>query len=113
MLEKCINSQLLDYFENHELLTCNQSAFRKHHSTLTASHKLVDDLLDNMNKKLINGACFFLSKKSVLTQLITHSYYQNSKKMVFDIRSYFGLVITFKIVHKLLKLMEIARHVIT
>ena len=54
---------LLDYFENHELITCNQSAFRKHHSTLTASHKLVDDLLDNMNEKLINGACFFDLKK--------------------------------------------------
>ena len=33
--------------------------------------------------------------------------------MVFEIRSYFGLVITSKIVHKLLKLMEIARHLIT
>ena len=54
---------MLDYFENHELLTCNQLAFRKHHSTLTASLKLVDDLLDNMNEKLINGACFFLSKQ--------------------------------------------------
>ena len=59
-IEKCINSQLLDYFENHELLTCNQSVFRKHHSTLTSSHKLVDDLFDNMNEKLINGACFFI-----------------------------------------------------
>ena len=28
-----------------------------------ASHKLVDDLLDNMNEKLINGACFFYRKK--------------------------------------------------
>ena len=54
---------MLDYFENHELLTCNQSAFRKHYSTLTVSHKLVDDLLDNMNEKLINGACFFDLKK--------------------------------------------------
>ena len=72
ILEKCINSQVLDYFENHELLICNQSAFRNHHSTLTASHKLVDDLLDNMNEKLINGACFF-DLKCVLTQLITHS----------------------------------------
>ena len=33
--------------------------------------------------------------------------------MVFEIRSYFGLVITSEIVHKLLKLMEIARHLIT
>ena len=37
----------------------------------------------------------------------------NSKNVVFEIRSYFGLVITSKIVHKLLKLMEIARHLIT
>ena len=60
MLEKCINSQLLEYFENHELLICTQSAFRRNQSTLTASHKLVDDLLDNMNEKLINGAYFLI-----------------------------------------------------
>ena len=54
-MEKCINSQLLDYFENHELLTCNQSAFLKDHSTLIASHQLVDDLLDSVNEKLIKG----------------------------------------------------------
>ena len=38
--EKFINSKLLDYFENYDLLTSNQSAFRKHQFTLTASHKL-------------------------------------------------------------------------
>ena len=54
---------MLDYFENYELLTCNQSVFPKHHSILTASHKLVDDLLDNINDKPINGACFFDLKK--------------------------------------------------
>ena len=66
ILEKCINSQLLDYFENHDLLTCNQSAFRKHHSTLTASHKLVDDLLDNVNDNFTKRACLFYNRSHIV-----------------------------------------------
>ncbi len=63
ILERCINSQLSSYFDEHDLLSCDQSAFRKGHSTATAAHKLVDDLLDNINEGLINGSCFFDLKK--------------------------------------------------
>lgn len=59
LLEKCIQTQLLDYLDEHKLITCDQSAFRKYHSTQTAVHKMVDDFLDNINEGYINGACFF------------------------------------------------------
>ena len=59
MFEKCINHQLLQYFESHSFLRHDQSAFRKGHSTGTALHKLVDDLLDNINEGMMNAICFF------------------------------------------------------
>ena len=63
ILEKSVNQQLSSYLTDHELLSCSQSAFRKGHSTATATHKLVDDVLESMNEGLITGACFFdLSK---------------------------------------------------
>ena len=61
MFEKCINHQLLQYFESHSFLRHDQSVFRKGHSTGTALHKLVDDLLDNINEGIMNAICFFLS----------------------------------------------------
>ena len=38
-------------------------AFRKGHSTGTTLHKLVDDLLDNINEGMMNAICFFDLKK--------------------------------------------------
>ena len=63
MFEKCINHQLLQYFESHSFLRHDQSAFRKAHSTGTALHKLVDVLLDNVNEEMIIVVCFFDLKK--------------------------------------------------
>ena len=53
----------MQYFESHNQLRCDQSAFRKKHSTTTALHRLVDDLLDNMNEGMVNAICFFDLKK--------------------------------------------------
>ena len=44
-LEKCVNSQLMAFLDDHDLLTCDQSAFRRGHSTATAAHKLFDDFV--------------------------------------------------------------------
>ena len=63
VFEKCVNVQLMQYFESHNLLRCDQSAFRKKHSTTTALHRLVDDLLDNMNEGMVNAICFFDRRK--------------------------------------------------
>ena len=61
--EKCVNYYLLQYFENHSFLCHDQSAFRKGHSTGTVLHKLVDDLLDNINEGMMNAIYFFDLKK--------------------------------------------------
>lgn len=62
-LEKCINKQLAAFFDEHNLLTGDQSAFRGGRSTATAALKLFDDLLDNINDGMINALCFFDLKK--------------------------------------------------
>ena len=62
MFEKCINHQLLQYFGSDSFLRHDQSSFRKGHSTGTALHKLVDDLLDNINEGMMNAICFFYLK---------------------------------------------------
>lgn len=53
----------MSYFHDHSLPSCDQSAFRRGHSTTTAAHKLFDDLLGNINEGLINGSCFLDLKK--------------------------------------------------
>ena len=69
---KCINHQLLQYFESHSSLRHDQSAFRKGHSTGTALHKLVDDLLDNIIEGMMSAICFFDLKKCFDT--INHDF---------------------------------------
>ena len=59
LLEKCIQCQLMSYLEYFKLITFNQSAFMKGHSTQTAVHNMFDDVLDSVNDGLISGACFF------------------------------------------------------
>ncbi len=59
ILEKCVQSQLMSYLLAHNLITCDQSAFLKGHSTQTSLHKMFDDLLGNINDGYVNGACFF------------------------------------------------------
>ena len=82
VFEKCVNVQLMQYFESHNLLRCDQSAFLKKHSTTTALHRLVDDLLDNMNEGMVNAICFFDLKKC-FDLLITNSLFWNLKNMIF------------------------------
>jgi hypothetical protein len=63
IMEKCVHIQLCDYLADHAFLSKDQSAYLKNRSTQTALHKVVDDLLDNINEGEINAMCFFdLSK---------------------------------------------------
>jgi hypothetical protein len=63
IFEKSINQQLISYLTEHDLLTHSQSAFRRGHSTSTAAHRLIDDLLVDSNEGLLTAACMFdLSK---------------------------------------------------
>ena len=47
------------YLETHQFISPDQSAFLKHHSTVTALHKVTDNLLNNIDEGLITCVCFF------------------------------------------------------
>ena len=57
ILEKCVQSQLMTYLDSHSLISVNQSAFLKGHSTVTATHKVFEDVLDDINDGFINAMC--------------------------------------------------------
>ena len=42
IIEREITNQVVTYIESNKLLTSDQSAYRAHHSTQTALHKVVD-----------------------------------------------------------------------
>ncbi len=59
LLEKIVQSQLMEFLLSHDLLTCHQSAFRKGHSTETALYNVITQLLDSANDGLISGTGYF------------------------------------------------------
>ncbi len=59
ILEKVIHEQLKDYLFEHHFITNDQSAYRFGHSTVTALHRVVIDLLNGANEGLVSGVCFF------------------------------------------------------
>ena len=63
IFEKCIQSQLLDYLEKYDFISCDQSAFLNKHSTVTAIHKIVDNWIQNIDEGQITCVCFFYIKK--------------------------------------------------
>ena len=63
--------QLKEYLLAHEFITVNQSAYLPSHSTVTAMHKLIMEILDGVNEGCINGICLFDLEKCFDT--IDHS----------------------------------------
>jgi len=57
ILETHINKQLMNYLKSHDMITPDQSAFLKNHSTQTCLHKIIDNWLQNIDDKLITGIC--------------------------------------------------------
>ena len=62
-MEKAILVQLKDYITSHSFIICCQSAFRKNHSTTTALHRVICDILDGINENDITAICFIDLKK--------------------------------------------------
>ncbi len=54
-----VSIQLKEYLLLHDFITHDQSAYLKNHSTETAMHKVIRDLLDNVNEGILTGVCFF------------------------------------------------------
>jgi hypothetical protein len=63
LMEKCVQIQLIDYLMKHKFISIDQFAYIKYHSTQTCLHRLLDDILDNINEKEKTAMCFLDIKK--------------------------------------------------
>ena len=50
ILEREVSKQVMKYFIDHDLISVDQFAFLKNHSTVTSLHRLVDDWYDAFNE---------------------------------------------------------------
>ncbi len=63
IIEQIVHDQWMEYLQENKILTPDESAYLSHHSTQTSIHKVVDDVLDEINnKEITNLCCFDLSK---------------------------------------------------
>ena len=58
VLERLINKQLANYFDEHNLLCKSQSGFRRMHSTEASVTYFADGILMNIDKGLVTGSVF-------------------------------------------------------
>ena len=71
MLEKVVHKSLISYFENNDLLSDNQSGFRKGYSTTKSIVELNDIIFENMNNGKVTAAVFIDLRKAFDT--VDHS----------------------------------------
>ena len=67
LLEKAIHYQLMNYFEENNLLNSRQHGFRKDHSTSTAIHRLAKTIYDSYDQGLCTSCIFVDYKKAFET----------------------------------------------
>ena len=67
IFERRVHEQLVHYLEFHSLITPYQSAYLKKHPTVTCLHRVVDDMCESIDDRLVCGVCFFKILKNVLT----------------------------------------------
>jgi exonuclease III len=63
VVELCVQRQLVDYLYKHNFISIDQFAYLKNHSTHFCLHRLLDDILENVNDKEITGMCFLDIRK--------------------------------------------------
>jgi hypothetical protein len=63
IVEKEIQKQVMTFLDDHHLITPDQSAYLKKHNTQTSLHRVIDDLLWNVNDGLMTGICSLDIKK--------------------------------------------------
>ena len=51
VFERQAQIQLTGYLSKHEFISIDQSAYIKHNSTQMSLHRLIDDILENMNNR--------------------------------------------------------------
>ena len=59
MIESLIGVQMINYLEEHNFISTDQSAYLKRHSTITSLHRVIDDWLESMNDDMLIGAVFY------------------------------------------------------
>ena len=59
IMEREVAKQVMKYLIDHELISVDQFAFLKHHSTTTSLHRLIDDWFEAFNEGEFVLACFF------------------------------------------------------
>lgn len=59
LLEKIINTRLINYLESNNLISIHQSGFRKHRSTKDHILRLTQDIKSNFNQNKYTGAVLF------------------------------------------------------
>ena len=63
IIEREVSKQVMEYLIDHDLITVDQFAFLKNHSTVTSLHRLVDDWYEAFDAGDFVFACFFDIKK--------------------------------------------------
>ena len=56
-IESIVSYQTIDFLEEHDHISMDQSAYLKRHSTQTSLHRVIDDWLENVNDCAITGTC--------------------------------------------------------
>jgi len=95
LFEKCIASQIFDYFESNNLFFIGQHGFRKNFSCETALHELISLINNSLDKRLINLLLFIDFKKAfdcvdaglLLSKLFHYGFDNNSINFL---KSYFS-----------------------
>jgi hypothetical protein len=62
-LEYCVHKQLLTYLITNKFITKDQFAYLKNNNAQLCLHRLVDDILENLNFKEKTGMCFLDIRK--------------------------------------------------
>ena len=64
-LERLVSEKLKEFLSTNNILSENQSGFRKEHSTISASLKVVNDIIEAQDSKKTRGALFYRSLQSI------------------------------------------------
>jgi hypothetical protein len=85
IFEKVTALQFISYLTKNNLISQNQSAYLKGHSTQTSLHKVIDDILESIDEGDITAACFIdiskcfdsIDHEFLLTKLTKHGIRKN------------------------------------
>ena len=73
ILEHEIHGQFMTYLIEHNLISIDQSAYMKYHSTHTCLHKVFDEWLENIEDGFITGICLLDIRKCFDTLITCYS----------------------------------------